>query len=141
MEDKEKEIVKKYPLRSSTPQELDEELRILNDLKVIEYKIIGEKDFNVNFTQDFTKYTELNKKEIARIATLALLDIIERHVKDNVDESDGRIIYYTTALFSYVQFTGQLHKLDIKDIPKMTALANRVEDLNETFQKVKQGLI
>ena len=136
-----KEIDEDYTLVANSPEELSSELKLLYDLKVIDYRVVGAESFQVGFTKDFTDYTKNNKIKIIEKAKEALFNTMVRDGTEEFDEEISIATWYASAFVSYLRHTAQLSKVadDKKLLGKLVA---RVQEMNDNFVKItkKEGL-
>lgn len=130
---------KDYKLTAGSPQELNQELQKLYELKIIEYKIIGKERFIVGFTKEFVKFSNENRQKIVDEAQKIYLDMIKREPILEDDPAAVGMTYYSTTFVSYLKHTFQLEKVDINNVEYLGRLVARIEEINETFQEIKRG--
>ena len=121
---------KQYKLTAPTPQELNQELITLHNLKIIEYKIMNENKFSVAFTKEFVDFTDKNRDKIIEQAKDIAINMIKKE-PEMVDAETAEMTYYSTTFIAYLKSTYQLGKLDLKDIQFIGRLVARVEEINE----------
>ena len=124
---------------TGNPETLANELLILENLRVIDYKIRGDSTFELGFTKDFVVFSKLYKEKIVHESALTAKRMLKNNPKLLSDQSIIDSVFYVTALYDYIETTQQENKIDIHNEDLMGGLCARVQEINETFRRVKEN--
>lgn len=131
--------IKAEPVIWGDPKELSERLKLLYDLKIIDYKVLGRDRFSIGFSNDFTTFSRLYRDQIIEEAAKNMKGVMEITPFRKFDDESYITMYYATAFFTYLDSTRQAEKIDQTNEELCGDLVSLIEQINETFRNMKRG--
>lgn len=114
-----------------TIKELADDLKTLNDIQVLDYKINGADNFSVAFNTNFVDYYNENHERLQQASMQNMVGAIHQFPDQKPDPDSYATMFYSTVILSYLNETGLIKKIDISNVELLGRLIVTVEDLRE----------
>lgn len=129
--------LKKTKLKFETDQaikEYAEDLHKLNNLEIIDYKIVNEKDFTVTFNKKFIDYYNIHHDRLKVSSIENMIGAIKQFPEEfeigkRPTDDQFASMFYSTLILSYIQDTGQ--EINVNDMNSVGRLIITVEHLRD----------
>lgn len=109
-------------------------LKTLNDLEIVDYKVTGPNNFSATFTNKFIDYFNTNYSRLQMAALQNMVGAIRQFPEDISLSKDIRTeqfatMFFSTVVLSYLNETKLIKKLPPNDIDTLAELVITVEEL------------
>ena len=143
----------KTKLKFKTQQEMKEfsdDLTVLNNLEIVDYKIMNEKGVNIGFTKKFVDYYNKYRDALQITSLHNMVGMIRQfpedfEFKDKTKEEERTYnieqfisMFYRTLVISYLNDTGLIIKVQ-NDMDKLTRLIITVEHVRDMVSEGDKG--
>lgn len=111
-------------------------LRILNDLEIVDYKVKSEKDFTIAFSKKFVEYYNTYRDALKAAVIKNMMGAIEQYPEEfthGKKPDDGQFIsmFFSTVVLSYLNDTGLIQKIDTQNMELVGGLITTVDAIHE----------
>jgi hypothetical protein len=118
-------------------QELANNLKILQDIQILDYKVTGSNDFSVAFSKNFVDYYNMNHGKLQTASLSNMMGAIKQFPEEFIGvEKEQNVesfvtMFYSTLIISYLNDTGLIKKIDPHNLQQIGDLIVTVEELRE----------